>query len=263
VRREKFGLAEGEAAMEPGEKTATFENAIQTSDSNIVNLSYEVQYTIDDPYSFLYAIAAPQETLRDAAQAAVREVVGRTSVDGVLSEERAHIESEARRILQETLEQYFAREGKRSPFDIDRFNLNIVQPPTQVQAAFDDVVAAQQDAARAVSEAQGDAKEITARANAQATELIESATAYKQAKILEASGEAQRFVALQQEYERAPEVTRRRIYLETMEQVMPDVDKVIVEPNTVNVLPFLPLQQRGPSAAPPPDGKQGAKEGAK
>ena len=106
---------------------------------------------------------------------------------------------------------------------------------------YDDVIAAQQDEARKVSEAKGDAQEILERANAVATELVEGATAYKESKILEADGEAQRFVALYEEYARAPEVTRRRLYLETMEQVMPGVEKVIIEPGASTMLPFLPI----------------------
>ena len=246
LRREKFGLGES-GSMKPGEETATFENAIQTSDSNIVNLSYEVQYTVDDAYAFLYGMAEPQRTLRDAAQSAVREVVGRTSVNGVLSEERARIEQEARDTLQEILRSYFAREGMESGFEIDAINLNIVQPPHPVQEAFDDVIAAQQDGARAIFQARGDGREIVERAKAEAIELEEAAAAYREAKILEASGEAQRFVALQREYALAPEVTRRRLYLETMEQVLPTVDKVIVEPDTVTMFPVLPL----PRAASP------------
>ncbi|MCZ6782506.1 MAG: FtsH protease activity modulator HflK [Proteobacteria bacterium] len=246
LRREKFGLGES-GSMKPGEETATFENAIQTSDSNIVNLSYEVQYTVDDAYAFLYGMAEPQRTLRDAAQSAVREVVGRTSVNGVLSEERARIEREARTTLQEILRSYFAREGMESGFEIDAINLNIVQPPHPVQEAFDDVIAAQQDGVRAIFQARGDAREILERAKAEATELEEAAAGYKEAKILEAAGEAQRFVSLQREYALAPEVTRRRLYLETMEQVLPTVDKVIVEPDTVTMFPVLPL----PRAASP------------
>lgn len=254
VRRLKFGMSEGGDGMEPGAETATFENAIQTADSNIVNLSYEVQYTLEDPFSFLYATADPRDMLHDAAQASVREVVGRTNVEGVLSEERGRIQRESREILQSTLDSYFAHDDARSAFDIDRINLNIVQPPAQVQAAFDDVIAAQQDEARVISEARGDAQEILERANAVARELIESASAYKESTILEAVGEADRFVALQEEYARAPEVTRRRLYLETMEQVMPQVEKVIIGSDTATMLPFFPLQPRAeslPTASPP------------
>ncbi len=262
IRREKFGFEETKD-VEPGAETATFETAIQTADQNIVNLSYVVQYRIDDPFSFLYGLASPDETLRDAAQASVREVVGAKNVDGVLSAERGQIEDEAEMILQSTLADYFSSTeiANESAFRIDRVSLQIVQPPAPVQEAFDDVVAAQQDEARSTSLAQGDAQEILQRAEAEAQELLESATAYKQAKILEAKGEADRFVALYQEYARAPEVTRRRLYLETMEQVMPGIEKLIVEPDTVNMLPFFPLSGTGGpgTSASREDGEEGSR----
>ncbi len=252
IRRQKFGLQSAAEDL-PGADTATFETAIQTSDSNIVNLSYVVQYRVADAFPFLYGLADPVETLRDAAQSAVREVVGRKTIDEVLSSERGAIQSEARTILQGTLDSYFVatRFEGMSAFAIDRVVLQIVQPPSPVQEAFDDVLASQQDADRQVSVALGDAKEARERADAQSRELIESANAYKQARILEARGEAERFVALQAEYARAPEVTRRRLYLETMEQVLPSMQKMVVEPDAVSLMPFMPLGP-GSVAAPPP-----------
>ncbi len=247
TRREKFGLLPGKP-VEPGEQTATFENAIQTADSNIVNLSYVVQYRVADPYLYTYGMASPTETLRDAAQASVREVVGRALVDDVLSRERARIQNEAREILQTTLDGYFGEAGG-SAFEIITIELQIVQPPSPVQDAFDDVIASQQDEVRAASEARGDAREIRERANAEAIEWRETAKAYKEAKILESRGEAQRFSALQVEYARAPEVTRRRLYLEAMEELLPDVDKFIVESDAVNLLPYFPMIPRAASEA--------------
>ena len=239
IRREEFGLRGGESP-EPGEATATFENAIQTADSNIVNLSYVVQYRVADPFLFVYGMANSTGTLRDAAQAAVREVVGRMKVDEVLSIERARVQSESREILQTTLDGYFDPLD-RSVFEVSSIELQIVQPPTPVQEAFDDVIAAQQDEVRATSEALGDARETLERAGAEANEWREAARAYKEARILESAGEAQRFVSLHAEYARAPDVTRRRLYLEMMEDVLPDVNKFIVESEGVNLLPYFPL----------------------
>jgi modulator of FtsH protease HflK len=250
VRREKFGLVPGESPR-PGEETATAESAIQTGDSNIVNLSYEVQYRLKDPYSYVYGMAEPEATLRDAAQAAVRQVVGKGSIDDVLAEGRGQVQRETRRILQTTMDSYFADQPRHEgPFEIESVNLLVVQPPAEVQAAFDDVVAARQDQARSLSQARGDAREIVERANGEAIEVRQAADAYKQSQIFEASGRAQRFEALLAEYRRAPDVTRQRLYLETMESVLPGVEKVIVEPGTVQLMPLLPL---GPSfRAPPP-----------
>jgi len=258
IRREKFGLRPGTPAA-PGGETASFETAIQTADSNIVNLSYVVQYRVADAFPFLYGLADPTETLRDAAQASVREVVGRRTVDEVLSTDRGAIQDEAGQLLQKTLDSYFDRTrfaGSKA-FAIDRIVLQVVQPPAPVQDAFDDVIAAQQDADRAVSEARGDAKEIRERADAEARELREQANGYKEATILEARGEADRWSAIYTEYARAPEVTRRRLYLETMEKIMPSIEKVVVEPDTVNLMPFLQAPAAAPrtppvATAPPP-----------
>lgn len=245
LRQLEFGQP-NEATSET-ETGASSQSAIQTADSNIVNLRYVLQYKVDDAYSFAYGMAAARATLHDATQAAVREIVGKKGIDAVLSSERAQIESQARDTLHETLSQYF--ENGRSAFAIERIGLQVVQPPAEVQGAFDDVVAAQQDHDRLISEARGDRREILERAGAEAIELREGALAYKEAKILESAGEASRFVALLSEYRRSPEVTRRRLYLETMETILPDVQKVIVAPNTVNMLPLLPLPGLpGPSA---------------
>lgn len=248
LRRQEFGSVGAD-----GEQGAS---AIQTVDSNIVNLRYVMTYQINDPFSFAFGMASPGETLHDAAQAAVREVVGQRDIDAVLSLERQAIENEARSVLEQTLQSYFDDSARqRSPFKISAFQLQVVQPPAEVQAAFDDVVAAQQDEVRVVSVARGDAREIIARAEARVVELKEDAQGYKDSLIAKATGEGQRFSALLSEYELAPEVTRRRLYLETMEQVLPMVEKLIIEPNTVNMFPLLPLPGArslpAVSAAPP------------
>jgi len=235
LRNIRFGL-DGDAA--PGVETATFENAMQTSDSNIVNLSYELQYSAGDSYSFLYGLKKPGAVLRDSTQASVREVVGRSTIERVLNE-RASVRRDAAAILRHTLERYFEGTGHGVAFEIDDVELQIVQLPPPVQEAFDDVTAAQQDEKNLISKAQGDAREIIEQANGEAAEVREAAQAYKDSVVLESRGEAQRFSALLTEYRRAPEVTRQRLYLETMEQVMPGVEKMIVEPDTVNMLPVL------------------------
>ena len=255
-RRKEFGLlaapppslvAAGQVA--PGDQdapaagkgTTSFENAIQTADSNIVNLGFVLKYSIDDAFSYLYAIAEPAQTLYDATQAAVREVVGRKTVDQVLTVQRKEVQAESQLILEQTLASYFADVDGGPAFEIKSIELQVVEAPAQVQQAFSDVVAAEQDQERALSEARGDATVILEQANAEAAEQEQSAVAYKESKILEARGEAQRFEALLAEYQRAPDVTRRRLYLETMEEVLPKVNKMLIEPGTVNMLPFLPL----------------------
>ncbi len=156
--------------LEPGEESASFDNAIQTRDNNIVNLSYSVQYHIGDGVSFLYGMAESQPTLRDAAQAAVREVVGRKSVDDVLTSGKRPIQLEANEVLEEILVSYFGGDRERSPFRIDEVQIQLAQPPPSVQDAFNDVTRARQDQDRLVAEAAGDIRVILGRANAQATE---------------------------------------------------------------------------------------------
>jgi membrane protease subunit HflK len=224
-----------------GKGTTSFENAIQTADSNIVNLGFVLKYSVDDAFSYLYGIAEPRQTLYDATQAAVREVVGRKTVDEVLTGQRTEIQAESQLILEQTLASYFAGVDGDPAFEITSIELQVVQAPDQVQQAFSDVVAAEQDQERAVSEARGDATVILEEASAEAAEQEQSAVAYKESKILEASGEARRFESLLAEYQRAPDVTRRRLYLETMEEVLPKVDKVLIEPGTANMLPLFPL----------------------
>lgn len=249
IERVEFGML-GASEPEPqGEHL--LEAAMQTSDNNIVNLGFVVQYRVKDAFAARYRIADPDAALGDAAQAAVREVVGRTSIDGVLSERRGEVEAEAEEILQRTLDRY------DSGLAVLAIQLQEVQPPKAVRDAFDDVIAASQDRSRAVNEAEGYANEVLPKARGEASELRQAAEGFRDARIAEATGESERFRALLDEYRKAPEVTRKRLYLETMEVVLPAVQKVIVEPGAASVLPHLPLGRGASPAAP------GAGEGAR
>jgi len=267
IRRLEFGGTRTAAgAKKEGEAPARFaENAIQTADSNIVNLSYVLQYKVDDAFSFVFGMAEPRKILHDATQASVREVVGKMTVDEVLSTKRSQVQSSARSTLKKLLSTYFDKEDERSAFAIDAVQLQDVQAPGPVQEAFDDVVAAQQDAERAISEAQGSAQEITQRASAQATELRQAALAYKDAVVVEARGEVSHFTALLAQYRAAPRVTRERLYLETMEAILPTTDKIIVEGESAQMAPILPIPIPSPqpaTRASPPATPSSAGEGA-
>jgi len=238
IERESFGFPqEGEPTPEQAR-----EGTIQTGDNNVVHVGFVVQYRIKDAFHARYRVARPRDTLRDTAQAALRDVVGNTSIDGVLSEERATVEAQTRTLLQEILDRY------ETGLAVDGVELQEVQPPPEAQDAFDDVIAAAQDRSTTVNQAEGYANEILPRARGEASELRESAQGYRDSKIAEAEGEARRFTALFEEYRKAPAVTRKRLYLETMEEILPDVEKVIIEPGT-QMLPYLPLGRAG--AAPP------------
>ena len=230
VAREQFG------DIDTAREAATLtETAMQTGDNNIVDLEFVVKYKVGKAFESRYRIAYQRETLRDSAQAAMREVVGRNSVDDVLSEKRGIIQDEAAELLQKILDRY------ESGLFVEGIELQEVQPPASVRDAFDDVIAAAQDRNRKVNEAEGYANEVLPRARAEASEVVESAIGYRDSKIAEARGEGERFLAILREYQKAPEITRKRLYLETMEEVLPDVEKVIIEPGTASVLPYLPL----------------------
>lgn len=221
-------------------------DAVQTGDGNIVNVSYELQYKVGDAYAYEFAMAQPAAMLHDATAAAMRTVIGKKTIDAVLSQDRREIQSEAEALLESLLDDYLGEVGHANAFDVGRINLEKPQAPEAVREAFADVVSAGQDEKRSALEAQGDAQEILERARSEAAELRERAEAYRAAKIIEAEGEARRFEALLAEYRRAPEVTRSRLYLETMEEILPGVEKLVVEPNTVNMLPMLPLGAQAP-----------------
>ena len=175
-----------------------------------------VQYVVKDAFAARYRLADPRATLRDAAQAAVREVVGRMTIDDVLSKQRGQVSGESQELLQQILDDYDAG------VTISSIELQEVHAPEPVRAAFDDVVGAAQDANRLVNEAEGYRNEVLPGARAEAVELTEAASGYREARVAEATGEAQRFVALQLEHQRAPQVTEKRLYLETMESVLPE-----------------------------------------
>lgn len=244
IEREDFSGAggdDGEAATLRGGA------AMQTSDNNIVNVSFVVQYKVKDAFQSRYRVAQPRAALRDAAQAAMREVVGQHTIDGVISEQRGEVASKTEEVLQQILDRY------ETGLAVVAVQLQDAQPPAAVRAAFDDVIAAAQDRSRTVNEAEGYANEVLPKARGEAAAHREEAQGYRDAKIAAAQGEAQRFEALLVEYQKAPDVTRDRLYLETMEQVLPQVDKVIIDQGATNVLPYLPLgrdRAPGPLAAP-------------
>ena len=235
VELQEFGLRTAE------DKTvaARHEAIMQTGDNNIVQVSFAVSYVIKDAVESRYSLEDPEATLRDAAQAALREEVGRRGIDEIISQGRGELGDVARLRLQTILDGYAAG------LSIDKVALQEVQPPEQVRAAFDDVIAAAQDGNRAVNEAEGYQNEILPDARAQATELLESASGYREAVVAEGTGAAERFKALVTEYRKAPEVTRQRLYLETMETILPGIEKIVIQDGTTSVLPYLPLGERG------------------
>ncbi|MBW2541460.1 MAG: FtsH protease activity modulator HflK [Deltaproteobacteria bacterium] len=231
IMRLEFGVRGGDAEAVD---RAKHESSMQTGDNNIVDLGFVLQYRVSDAYQSRYGVAEIVATLRDAAQAAVREVVGTMTVDGAITN-RGEVQIKSERLLQDIVDFY------AMGIEVMEIELQQAQPPAEVRAAFDDVVAAAQDANLIINQAKAYENEVLPRARAEAIELTESARAYRDAKIAESKGEAERFTALLAAYRSAPEVTRKRLYLETMEAVLPNVEKVIVEPGAASILPHLSL----------------------
>ena len=222
---------------------------IQTADKNIVSASFELQYRVGDPYEFTYGMVEPSLILFDATQAAVRKVIGAMDIDEVLIKKKNEIESQAEKMLRQTMEEYFGSDEGAQPFVIEKINLQEVNPPKSVLEAFAEVAAAQQDEERFVNQARGERAEIIEGARAKSAELRERSEAYRDTRILEAKGQSGRFTALLAEYQRAPRVTRERLYLETMEEILPGVEKIVVEPGLVEVLPIWAQAGMVPSPA--------------
>ncbi len=218
-----------------------------TGDENIVSCEFIVQYRIKDPVAFLFNVRDPEGAVRDAAEAAMREVVGRHSVDDVLTEKKDQIQVEAAEVLQAILDRY--QTGVR----IDYVKLQDVYPPAEVIDAFRDVASAREDRERLKNEAEAYANDILPKARGEAKKLLNEAEAYRETQIRRAKGDAARFLALLKEYQRAPDVTRKRLYLEAMAEIMARARLVLADGKAsgTGVLPLLPLGRgavEGPSA---------------
>jgi membrane protease subunit HflK len=210
-----------------------------TEDENIVEIKFAVQYRLNDARAWLFESKNPQEAVVQAAETAVREVVGKMRMDTALAEERDQIAPRVRALMQTILDRY------KIGAEVVGINLQQggVRPPEQVQAAFDDVLKAGQERERAKNEAQAYANDVIPRAVGSAARLKEEADAYKSRIVAQAQGDAQRFKSVLAEYQRAPQVTRDRMYLDTMQQIYSSVTKVLVESRQGSNLLYLPLDK--------------------
>lgn len=220
-----------------------------TGDENIVSLESIVQYRVrpdaSGPSDFLFHVRDPDETVRAAAEAAMREVIGRTEIDQALTEGKEQVQEDAQQVLQEILDLYDVG------IEVVTVKLQDVDPPEQVSDAFKDVISAQQDKERLINEASGYANDVVPRARGEAAQLLNQSEAYREAKVRDAQGVAQRFIALHDEYVKAKDVTRTRLYLETLEEILPGVNKIVMDDlSTQQVVPYLPLDPLMPKRAP-------------
>jgi membrane protease subunit HflK len=219
--------------------TGLRDSAMLTEDENIVEIKFAVQYRLSDARAYLFESRNPAEAVVQAAETAVREVVGKMRMDSALAEERDQIGPRVRTLMQTILDRY------KVGIEVVGINLQQggVRPPEQVQAAFDDVLKAGQERERAKNEAQAYANDVIPRAVGSASRLKEEADGYKSRIVAQATGDAQRFKSVLTEYQKAPQVTRDRMYLDTMQQIYGNVTKVLVDSKQGSNLLYLPLDK--------------------
>ena len=214
------------------------ESLMLTGDENIVNIDFSVFWVIKDAWNFLFKIQDPEGTVKAAAETAMREVIARSNIQPILTEGRSVIETETQEIIQKILDEY------TSGIQITQVQTQKADPPDQVIDAFRDVQAARADMERSKNEAEAYANDVIPRARGEAQKILQAAEAYKKEVVAKAEGEASRFIAIYNEYKNAKAVTQERMYLETMEKVLADIDKVIIEKNAGSgVVPYLPLPE--------------------
>lgn len=215
------------------------ESLMLTGDQNIIDIDFSVQWKIADAGQYLFNIREPEATVKIAAESAMREIIGRTDIQPALTEARGTVEAETRSLLQATLNEYEAG------IEITELVLQDVQPPEAVIDAFNDVLRAQQDRDRLRNEADRYRNDILPRARGDAQRVVQGAEAYKERLENEAEGEAERFLSVFRAYQQNPDVTRRRMYLETLQGVLSDTDKVIMDGGSQGsgAIPYLPLNE--------------------
>ncbi|MGF1610436.1 MAG: FtsH protease activity modulator HflK [Kiloniellales bacterium] len=213
------------------------ESLMLTGDQNIIDIDFTVLWKISDAGRFLFNIRDPEQTVKAAAESAMREIIARTDIQPALTEGRQDIEIKTRELLQSMLNEY------QAGIEITQIQLQEVQPPSQVIDAFSDVQRALQDRDRLRNEADAYRNDIIPRARGEAQRMIQEAQAYRERLINEADGEAQRFLSVLAAYEQNPQVTRRRMYLETIQQVFEEADTVILDSKTSGAVPYLPLNE--------------------
>ena len=214
------------------------ESLMLTGDENIVNIDFSVFWVIKNAGNFLFKIQDPEGTVKAAAETAMREVIARSNIQPILTEGRSLIETDTQQIIQQILDEY------NSGIQITQVQTQKADPPDQVIDAFRDVQAARADMERSKNEAEAYRNDVIPRARGEAAKILQAAEAYKKEVVAKAEGEASRFLSIYNEYAKAKEVTQERMFLETMEKVLADINKIIIDKNAGSgVVPYLPLQE--------------------
>jgi modulator of FtsH protease HflK len=226
------------------------ESLMLTDDENIIDIQFAVQYILKNPEEFLFNNREPENAVLQAAETAIREIIGKSKMDFVLYEGREQVAAKATELMQGILDRY------KIGIAISKVTMQNAQPPEQVQAAFDDAVKAGQDRERQKNEGQAYANDVIPKAKGNAARLLEESEGYKQRVIASSEGEASRFKQVLVEYSKAPAVTRDRLYIDMMQQVLTNTSKIMVDQKGGNNLLYLPLdkliQTSGPSTPPGP-----------
>ncbi len=216
------------------------ESLMLTGDLNLADVEWVVQYRIDDPYDFLFKIRNPEQTLRDISESAMRQIVGDRTVNEVLTVGRAEVAMKAQELIQKICDEY------ESGIRIEQIVLQDINPPDPVKPSFNAVNEAQQQKETLINQAKSEYNKVIPRAKGRAQETIQRAEGYAVNRVNRAEGEASRFNQLYQEYVKAPEVTKRRLYLETLEDILPKLgNKIVTDQNGNSVFPLLQMQMDG------------------
>lgn len=238
VRRIEVGYRDAAASRGTGGNDVPEESLMLTGDENIIDIDFVVLWRIADARKFLFEIRDPETTVKKVAESAMREVIGRTKIQLALTEGRAQIEAQTRELMQRMLDEY------KSGIRVDEVQLQKVDPPSQVVDAFDDVQRARADLERLRNEADAYANDILPRARGEAQKLLQDSEAYKDATVSRAKGDADRFLSVYKAYAESKDVTARRMYLETIQDVLSRSNKIVLGgEGAKGVVPYLPLNE--------------------
>lgn len=208
-----------------------------TEDENIVDIEFAVQYRISNAGDYLFNVKDPEATIAQATESAIREIVGKSTLDHVITEGRVDVANQTQSLLQEILDRY------KTGIFITTAKMQKAQPPEQVRPAFDDAVKAREDEERFKNEAQAYANDILPRARGAAARIVQEGEAYKASVIVRSEGDAKRFTQIAREYQKAPAITRERLYLESIEGVLSNTTKVFIDQKGGNNILYLPLDK--------------------
>ncbi|NOZ86309.1 MAG: FtsH protease activity modulator HflK [Deltaproteobacteria bacterium] len=242
--RKIYSIEVGFRTVDPGPparyRDVPSESLMLTGDENIVSVDFIVQYMIADPAKYLFEIGSPITTLKEVAESVMREISGKHRIDDVLTEKKTEIQTEVFAMMQSVLNEW------KTGIKLQALKLQDVMPPSMVDAAFKDVASAREDKDRIIKQADGYRNDIMPKAKGEAAKMINQAEAYSQSKVKRAQGEADRFNKTYRAYALARDITRRRMFIETMESVLKSADKIIMGSKAMrNVLPHLPLKSFG------------------